>query len=398
MIPQDPLWQFQTTGLAKTFSVLGFDLRLRTNHEAGLQAAALAFGRFKERAAHGMRIDLELVIRDDSNARSIASLERGMSTPNPRPSNPQAHSLSESPDMRSTTTRSGAPAEFYRERQGLYVASTARGEIVIADLEARRAIAYAYSDTQPALMRRMLIESPVWRIIAAAGLTAIHAATIRVDGVSLVLRGPSGSGKSTLSAAHALAARPSEGQSDSRDAIISEEISWVDPSGAEALLRGQAWSARLDEGATAMLQLELEHCDVIDSITGKRRIDLEARGCQCVESGAAGPLVFLGRRPLDRKASPIHPSLNLLRYEDWRAHARPAGFRGWARLSPEQTLEWMQSSFETPEKTQRAEQLDRSARLLADQGGYALDVTRPEETLARIREIAKDHLSASLAR
>ncbi len=143
------------------------------------------------------------------------------------------HHESEHPATRSDAlpaTPHAPGASFHRERNGLFVAGDDRGSVVSLDLVAGRGAAFVSTATPPFVIRQVLLESPVWRLATARGLVALHAATVVVDGVGLLLRGAAGSGKSTLAAAMLRAGHR----------VTSDEVTWWDPRGNRPVLRGGA--------------------------------------------------------------------------------------------------------------------------------------------------------------
>ncbi|MEO8083485.1 MAG: hypothetical protein ABI780_06665, partial [Ardenticatenales bacterium] len=85
-----------------------------------------------------------------------------------------------------------------REDGDHFCAFDGAGGLVMADLAHRTATTWVPERTSADRTRRILLESPLWRLATRRGLLAIHAAAVVVDGVAVLVRGGSGAGKSSV--------------------------------------------------------------------------------------------------------------------------------------------------------------------------------------------------------
>ena len=107
--------------------------------------------------------------------------------------------------------------QIQRERGGVYLANLPGIGICTANLA--EASIHIYVNKLPEGLSdwQFLFESPIWRILAAQGWLAIHAAAVQYRGKTLLLRGPSGAGKSCAALNLTLAGAQ----------LISEEVVWI---------------------------------------------------------------------------------------------------------------------------------------------------------------------------
>lgn len=106
-----------------------------------------------------------------------------------------------------------------REDGPHFAATDGAGGLVVADLREGAATAWVPAGASADRVRRVLVESPVWRLATWRGLLAVHAAAIVIDGVAVLVRGASGAGKSSVALAADFAGH----------AVLAEEVAWLDP-------------------------------------------------------------------------------------------------------------------------------------------------------------------------
>lgn len=346
----DPLWQHIPAPFQRRLGVLGLGLCVEASHSWLLDLAVDSLGRCAVPPADPDAIQLTLLGEDgDPSPASGAD-----SAPGPRPGN---------------GTPAPPPRLFHRERGPTYCAGDAGGSVVVADLAAGRALAFVGGATPAAIIRGVLIESPIWRIATWRGMVALHAAAVVIEGRTLVLRGEGGAGKSTLAYAAARAGH----------AVLAEEVTWFDPGQAaqagagrapvgpgeaEACLRGLPWQLHLEDDAPDLFPETAARPPVARPDGQRKRliaigVDTPGPG---VEQAPLGPLVFLQRDPLETRLVALDAEKARQRFMATRIpgeHAQPA-------RSVERAVEALiaRGAF-----VLRHAEPDAAVRLLADLGG-----------------------------
>lgn len=279
----DPLWQHIPAPFQRRLGVLGLGLRVEASHSWLLDLALESLGRCAVPPAGPDDVQLTLLGED----RDPSPAGGADSAPGPRPG---------------SGTPALPPRLFHRERGPTYCAGDAGGSVVVADLAAGRALAFVGGACPPAIIRGVLIESPIWRIATWRGMVALHAAAVVIEGRTLVLRGEGGAGKSTLAYAAARAGH----------AVLAEEVTWFDPGqteqvgagnaqvgpgAAEACLRGLPWHLHLEDDAPGLFPETAARPPVARPDGQRKRliaigVDTPGPG---VEQAPLGPIVFLQR-------------------------------------------------------------------------------------------------------
>lgn len=336
---------------------IGLRVRVATNDAGVLALARAAFGRFA-RPAGAADLVIDALVGAGAEAEGAAVGDGGATAQAGRVGGAGAAAGDGDVRRSARETTPPAPRLFHRERGALYTAGDAAGSVVVADLATGRAAAFIQPDTPPAVVRTVLLESPIWRMAAWRGRVAIHAAAVVVNGTTFVLRGAGGAGKSTLAA---LAARAGH-------AVVAEEVAWVDPTGTAPVVRGAPWVIHLDPAAAAewLPGLDVAGRAAAPRAAGepKRALDVAVDlGGRCVELAPLGPLVFLERSAAGGAA------VDRLARED--AHAR---FRATAVAG---------------ETTQRAAALAAACDDLVARGAFALRSASPGAALAALEALAR---------
>lgn len=257
----------------------------------------------------------------------------------------------------SSTGIARPPPAWHRERGSLFVAGV-QDSVVVAQLDSGEIVAFVRLGSDPPLgetQRAVLLESPVWRVAAWRGLTNVHAAAVRVNDCSLVLRGAAGAGKSTLAAAAAMAGHT----------LLAEEATWYDPTGGAPCLRGSPWRVRLDTSAIEQLGLRdrVAGQDLRPDAAGKWALDtVQALGAHVAEAMPPGPLVLLRRSSRGRS-----------RWRPMRAEEARARFE--AATTP-------------GERTQDAQRWEAARESLLAHGAYELAAGAPAAAVGALEAIA----------
>lgn len=318
----DPLWQREALGHQRSLRVLGRRLELRSTEAEGLALASARFGRFESLAVGSAAIHMDLVL-------------------------PPGGWTAEDASAAAAQPADGACLTRHRERESRYVAS-AGPSLVLADLERREICAFVEPSTPQTLVGEVILASPVWRCLAWEGLVALHAATIRLRGRTLVLIGGSGAGKSTLALAAALAGAQ----------VLCEEVTWLDAAVGEPVLRGEPWHVGID---ARRIDRHFERFRLgtmrPDASPEKTVIELASLAPDAgIEVCPIGPIVFLDRQSRDGPADLVPLPVAVARHR-------------------------FESGLGAGERSQRASRLSAAFDRLAQQGAHRLRFRNPSEAL-----------------
>ena len=322
----DPLWQREALSHHASLRVLGRRLELRSTGAQGLALATARFGRSRDLADGPPAIRLDIVLPPGGRSARPGSVPDGPIVDHPA---------------------------MHRERDARYVAH-AGPSLVLADLAKREICAFVDPSTPAPVLDEVILASPVWRCLAWEGMVALHAATIRLRGRSLVLVGGSGAGKSTLALAAALAGAQ----------VLAEEVTWLDDRAGEPVLRGEPWRIGLLPTSFALLpQQASTGVATLTSAGAKTQVDLEALVPEsCIEVCPIGPLIFLERQRREgpEDVTPLSAASARLRFE---------------------------AGLGVGERSQRAERLEAACERLGRQGAYRLRFRRPSVALALLEAL-----------
>lgn len=293
----DPLWARADARGWTRHRVLGLEILVAANTPHLARLAALAFGP----SLPGPAVDGRVSDPGDEMAHDDSGRDPRSPAPSARPPADLRFRLIEGPPAGGDGWPPDAPGAatgrpVLREDGPRFAASDGAGGLVVADLSDGTATAWVPEGAPADRVRRVLVESPVWRLATWRGRLAVHAAAIAVDGVAVLVRGVSGAGKSSIAIAADRAGH----------AVLSEEVAWLDPErwavwphARDAHLADEAALRRVLGAAFDGRSVSFR----LDADSGKLAVPLLAP--TTAGPMAIGPLVLLDR--LDPPQTPAPP-------------------------------------------------------------------------------------------
>lgn len=278
-----------------------------------------------------------------------------------------------------------ADGQAYREAEGLCCVLTAGGSLSVADFGRGQVVAWAAADSPLAEEAEALVAAPIWRLAAARGLVACHAAALRTpDGRALLLRGAGGAGKSTLALAAWRQGWP----------LIAEEVAWLDGRGAADarvgpagwLVRGRPDRLHLDQATTAAPWFMTIRPPWYRPPAASPNGGAARQPGATASSGRPPTKIALDLRPRPRGlcgAAPLGPLVFLCR-ED-------AALRGrWVHCGPAEALARWEDGCIPGEASQAWALRRMAASAITARGAYLLGDAAPPVLVDSLRAIALD--------
>jgi hypothetical protein len=252
------------------FEVLGYNLRIETNHPNVERAARESFG--PALPEHG---EPELTVRI------------------------LVHHVPEEPNW-----RPGQP--LIREQLGLYTATSSRATNLVAALDLGVAMGFVSEQaaSHAEFLRFAIVQSAAFGLVTHRSLAAVHSACIWRDGTMLMLRGIPGAGKSTL--AYAALRRGFS--------MIAEDVVYAREESGRMMCYGLPWIMYMLPDAARFFP-ELEGQLTVERANGERKIGLavdEWFPGQVRTSAEVGPIIFVARSADDgHRIVPLEPEAAL---------------------------------------------------------------------------------------